>query len=124
MEQKTDWLKKLQHNSPEDYRMGRLQLRRLKGVWTIDRKAFEEKSETGIEPAVFQSITSDIMAKMATAQCGEVYPRESALLDILDSRPCTGILCQLHSRAGEQWLYTTGFVYSDKEKISRGPNPS
>lgn len=53
----------------------------------VDRKTFEETSETGIEPAVFQSITSDIMAKMATAQCGEVYPRESALLDILDSRP-------------------------------------
>ena len=42
-------LKKLQQNSPEDYRIGRLQLRRLKGVWTIDRKAFEETSETGIE---------------------------------------------------------------------------
>ena len=51
----------------------------------LDRKAFEETSETGIEPAVFQSITCDIMAKMA--RCGEVYPRESALLDVLDSRP-------------------------------------
>ena len=59
----------------------------------VNRKSFGETNETGIEPAVFQSITSDIVEKMATTQCGEVYPRESALLDILDSRPLVSFAC-------------------------------
>ena len=59
----------------------------------MNKKTSEETNEAGIESAVFQSIIGDIVERMTSTQCGEVFPRESALLDILDSRPLVSFAC-------------------------------
>lgn len=83
----------------------------------VSKKSFEKTSEPGIESAVFQSITSDIVEKMATTQCGEVYPRESALLDILDARPMVSFACFI------QGLVNSDSVQLDLSTVVKKKNP-